>query len=105
MLHKKYRLSNFDFKKFFKKEKISNSIFKIYRLKSDNGLPKFSVQTNIKKSVERNKLRRRIYEILRKNLKKIPVFYYLILVDESAKKMKFNDLEERLLKLLIKWTS
>jgi ribonuclease P protein component len=102
MLPKKYRLSNFDFKKFLKKDKISNSIFKIYKIESEDGLPKFSVQTDAKKAVERNKIRRRIYEILRKNLSKIPIYYYLILVDKSAISLKFSDLEEKLLKLITK---
>jgi ribonuclease P protein component len=100
MLPKKYRLSNFDFKKFFKKEKISNSIFRIYRIESKDGIPKFSVQTNVKKSVERNKIRRRIYEILRKNLSKIPIYYYLIFANEKIKNLKFNEIEEKLLKLI-----
>jgi ribonuclease P protein component len=102
MLPKKYRLSNFDFKKFFKKEKISNSIFRIYRIKSEDGIPKFSVQTNVKKSVERNKIRRRIYEILRKNLSKIPIYYYLIFADGKVKDLKFKDLENMLMKLITK---
>lgn len=105
MLAKNFRFKNFDFKLFFNNQNqiIKNDFFLIYKINNFNKQKKFSVLVKnklYKKSVERNKIKRRIYEIIRKNLDKIDYGYYLIIL--LKKNSKYQILEEKLLKLLIK---
>jgi ribonuclease P protein component len=102
MLSKKYRFKNFDFRKFQKSFKISDDIFILMKINPENNTKKFSVvvdKKNIKKAVIRNKIKRKICEIIRLNLDKIPIGYYLIKVREDISKEKFKDLENKLINL------
>jgi ribonuclease P protein component len=102
MLSKKYRFKNFDFGKFQKSFKISDDIFILMKIDPENNTKKFSVvvdKKNIKKAVIRNKIKRKIYEIIRLNLDKIPIGYYLIKIKEDISKEKFKDLENKLMNL------
>ncbi len=103
MLAKKYRFKNFDFEKFRNSKKIQNSLFLIRKIDSENEEKKFAVTTNnkeFKKAVLRNKIRRKIFEIIRLNLEKIHPGYYLINVrNKEALKMNFKEIEKILLQL------
>ena len=103
MLPKYLKLKKFDFEYLFKVgEKFSNKYFFIIKVK--NPETKFSVipsSKEFKKAVERNKIKRRIYEIIRLNLKKIPEGIYIILPKKNAFGVEFKELEKNLLELLI----
>lgn len=100
MLAKKYRFKNFNFKLFFKGEKRISDYFLVYKLKNNNNQKKFAVvvKNNLtKKVVEKNKIKRQIYEIIRTNLTKIKTGYYLII---PLKKLKYHNFKEELLKII-----
>jgi ribonuclease P protein component len=102
MLSKKYRFKNFDFRIFQRPFKISDNIFILMKINPENNIKKFSVvvdKKNIKKAIIRNKIKRKIYEIIRLNLNKIPTGYYLIKVKEDISKEKFKDIENKLINL------
>lgn len=103
MLPKKYRFYNFDFKKFLDGNKRANEYFKIYKLDSENNISKFSVKVNCSKAIDRNKIKRRIFEIIKQNLKNINPGYYLILANCKCKNTSFKDLETKLLNILNKF--
>ncbi|GIW66173.1 MAG: hypothetical protein KatS3mg095_0071 [Candidatus Parcubacteria bacterium] len=98
MLAKQFRLKNFNFKLFSKAKKVKSKTFLVYKLDSKD--KKFCVLAKekiFKKSVERNKIRRQIYEIIRHHLNKINSGYYLIM---PLKKEKYNILKEELLRII-----
>ncbi|GIW65798.1 MAG: hypothetical protein KatS3mg094_317 [Candidatus Parcubacteria bacterium] len=101
MLAKKFRFKNFNFKNFFKSDKIKADNFLVYRL-NYNSQKKFAVWPSkkiFKKAVERNKIKRQIYEIIKNKINKIEDGYYLII---PLKKIKFDILKRELLKIFIK---
>jgi len=105
MLSKKYRFKNFDFKKFQNSFKISNNFFILMKIPSEDNIPKFSVvvdKKNIKKATVRNKIKRKIYEIIRLNLEEIPLGYYLIKVKKDISKEKLEDIKSKLMCLFKK---
>ena len=56
-----------------------------------------------KKAVDRNKIRRRIYEIVRLNYNKIkPNFDFMIFVSRGILKMKYQEIEQEILSLFKK---
>lgn len=104
MLKKKFRFRNLNFEKHFKNaKKFDNQFFTI--LVSDNSLayPRFCVAPNKKiyrKAVDRNKIRRRIYEIIRINFDKFKPKDYFIMVKKDFSKVKSKQLEEIIFELL-----
>jgi len=104
MLAKKYRFKNFNFQKLINQgQKAKNRYFLIYYLKNENQ-KKFAVLVKkdySKKAVIRNKIKRRIFEILRNNLNKINNGYYLIIVFKECQFLKFTELQNELLKILL----
>ncbi|MCS7183857.1 MAG: ribonuclease P protein component [Patescibacteria group bacterium] len=98
MLKKKFRLTDFDFKNFFKGQRKRNNLFLVYKLRANSKKFAILVQKKIiKKAVERNKIRRQIYDIIRKNLANLENGYYLII---PQKKESYQNLKNELLKLL-----
>ncbi len=105
MLKKAFRLSRSqDFKKVltFGKAAYSSDLTLKY-LKNFLKKPRFGiiVSTKVNKStVARNKLKRRLREILRKMLfSSLPEFDFVIIPKKSAQKKKFLELEEQSQKL------
>lgn len=103
MLPKYLKLKKIDFEYFFKVgEKISNKYFLVIKVKNEE--KKFSVipsSKEFKKAVERNRVKRRVYSIIRLNLEKIPQGLYIILPKKTAFNIEFKELEKNLLELLI----
>ncbi len=107
MLGKKFKLKKINFEEIFKiGEKYKSDFFTIIKIK--NKERKFAVLPNkkeFKKAVERNKIKRRIYEIIRLNFEKIPKGSFIIFPKKNCLKLKFKELEEELAKLIINKTS
>ena len=103
MLPKNLKLKKFDFEQFFKiGEKLRNEYFLLIKIKSHE--KKFSVipsSKEFKKAVERNRVKRRIYEIIRLNIDKIPKGLYLILPNKKTLNISFEELAKNILELLI----
>jgi len=110
MLKKIFRLKGEVLKKFFigKNESLKDENFLIIFKENNLNYPRFSVKFNIKvfkKAVKRNKLKRRIYEIIRKNWGKIVDKKFDIVIfplKEELIKEKISFLESELLNLLTK---
>lgn len=107
-LTRKNRLSDkSEFREIFKEGGIINSrSFRIKFLPNQFNLSKFGVvisSKTLKKAVLRNKLRRRISEIIRLNISKIKAGYNIIVfVQSKALNQKIADLKEELFKDLSK---
>lgn len=104
MLNKKFKLKKINFEKIFKiAKKYKNDTFVI--LKIDNKKEKkfgvFLSTKEFKKAVIRNKIKRLIYEIIRRNLSKIPRGLFIIFPKQNCLKLKFNELEEKILDIFI----
>ncbi|MEK7537047.1 MAG: ribonuclease P protein component [Patescibacteria group bacterium] len=107
-LPSKYRFSNSNqIKEVFKKGKSFNSgFFKIKFIPAAPGLKKFAFIIGLKvskKAVVRNKIKRRISEIIRLNLLKIkPGYFIIVIVKPQAANEEPRNLEEALINSLIK---
>jgi ribonuclease P protein component len=110
MLKKIYRLKGEDLKVFFmqKNKTLKNKNFLIIFRENNLDFPRFSIKFNtkiFKKAVKRNKLKRRIYEIIRKNWGKIVDKKFDIVIfplKEELINEKFDLLESEVLSLLNK---
>lgn len=110
MLKKIYRLKGEDLKVFFmqKNKILKNKKFLIIFKENNLDFPRFSIKFNtkiFKKAVKRNKLKRRIYEIIRKNWGKIVDKKFDIVIfplKEELTNEKFDLLESEVLSLLNK---
>lgn len=103
MLKKKYKLKKINFEEIFKiGKRFKNNFFLVVKI--DDKEKKFTVLPNkkdFKKAIERNKIKRRIYEIIRLNFDKIPPGNFLIFPKKNCLKLNFKELEKKLIKLLI----
>jgi len=103
MLPKKYKLKKIDFENIFKvAKKFNNEYFVV--LKANKLEKKFGVFPSLKefkKAVERNKIKRRIFEIIRLNFDKIPLGWFLIFPKKNCLKLNFEELKKKLLEIII----
>ncbi|GBD34549.1 Ribonuclease P protein component [bacterium HR35] len=110
MLKKIFRLKGDDLKNFFieKRKSLKSENFLIFYRPNNLSYPRFSVKPEIKifkKAVIRNKLKRKIYEIIRKNWGKLVEKKYdfvILLIKRELVEKKIKELEQELLKLLQK---
>jgi ribonuclease P protein component len=104
MLPKKYRFQSFNFAKFFKSaNKKENEFFKVWQAGTNFTYPRLAVSISVKickKAVDRNKIRRRIFNVLRINLHNIRAADYVIVPKSSAFYINQNDLSQKILDLL-----
>lgn len=96
-----------DFDFIFKKGKsFSTPILRLSYLKNNLGQSHFAVVVSTKiskKATQRNKIKRRLYSLIRTNLNQIKSGYNLIfIVKPEILKKKFSDLEKFFLKTLDK---
>ncbi len=84
-------------------KKVESKFFSLYYLPSENFKAAVSTKKHIKKSVRRNRNRRRVKELLRtkKFLWEKPCRVFVI-VKEDVSEVKFKELEENFVKLLEK---
>lgn len=107
-LPSKYRLSNSDeIKEVFRAGKSFNSgLFQIRFIPTASNLKKFAFIAGLKvskKAVIRNKIKRRVSEIIRLNLPKIKSGYlFIVIVKPRAANEEPGSLEESLMNTLIK---
>lgn len=107
-LFKKYRLSKKkDFETIFKKgKKVYGRYMTLFFLKNNLGLNRFGIIISnkvSKKAVERNKIRRRILEALRKNLDLLKNGFDIVIVaKDSIQDRNYQLIKDEILKLLTK---
>jgi ribonuclease P protein component len=104
---KKYRITKRLFKGIFDRGRNFSSNFISLKFISDsttNSLFAFVVSAKVaKRSVERNKLKRRLRHIIKKTMQKIkPGLAVIIFAKKGAEKMSFLELEKELIKLFKK---
>lgn len=108
MLPREYKLKKeSDFKKVFKQGKYCQQQFvKIKILKNDLAINRFGFLVGLKiskKAVQRNKIKRRLEEIIRLNLSKMKSgFDVIISVDPEIKEENYQAIEENLIGLFKK---
>lgn len=110
MLSKKYKIKKTAFFEIISKGKLFHSphfTLRVLRAKKeehDNPLFSFIVSSKVARSaVDRNKLKRRGYAIVRKNLKKIqPQQLYAFFLKKGAVQLSFNNMEKEIIFLLKK---
>lgn len=110
MLKKIFRLRGEDLKDFFREKRnvLRSKNFLIFYKKNQLKHPRFSIkfETKIfKKAVQRNRLKRRLYEIIRKNWGKFVKKNYDIVIFPLKNELveeKFKILEKNLLELIDK---
>ena len=105
MLAKLNRLNKPQFAWLHRKgKKFGGSHFFIRYHKNNKPFSRFSVVVGIKifkKAVQRNRMRRRIYEIIRLNLNELPIPYDIAIIARSiASKLKFEDMKRIILQSL-----
>jgi len=105
MLSKNLRFKNFNFELFFKEgTKLKNNYFLIYKIKNNEKRFCVSVPEKVSKlAVCRNRIKRKIYEVIRLNIEKISPGYYLIIVLSNIKNFKLKEIEDKLIYLLNKF--
>jgi len=103
MIKKELKLKKINFDEFLKfSKKIKSKNFTIFKKDADD--KKFAViisSKKIKKAVDRNRIKRRIYEIIRLNIDIIPLGHFIIFPEPSCLKLDFKKLEEELIKNII----
>jgi len=108
MLKKTFRLKGEEVKKIFKSKPLffQSKYFNIFYLSNNLKFSRFSVK-HLNKifplATERNRLKRRIYEILRKNFNLFnhqPKDVIIIVKAREVLNFSFKDLEEEILKIL-----
>jgi len=108
MLSKKYKLKkDNDFKRVFKEGKYYQEDFiKIRVLKNNLEMSRFGFIIGLKiskKSTQRNKIKRKLEEIIRLNLKQIkPSFDIVVLVSPRIIEKKYQEMEKTLINLFKK---
>lgn len=108
MIAKKFRFGKkADFDKVFNSQnKFYSNNFVLRYCKTKNLNNRFSIVVSkkiSKKAVVRNKIRRRIYEVLRLNLEKMNIPYDIILlVKRGVVDMEYPDIEKEILYILKK---
>jgi len=108
MLLKKYKLKkDNDFKRVFQNGRYKQKDFiKIKFLKNDLEISRFSFIVGLKiskKAVQRNKIKRRLEEIIRLNFKQIILgFDIIVFIDKEIIEKKYIEIEENLIYLLKK---
>lgn len=108
MIAKKFRLhKKTDFDKILKSpyKFYSNSfVLRFTKTKKENNCFAIVVSTKIsKKAVQRNKIRRRVYEIIRLNLEQIKKSYNLVFfVKKGVLELEYQEIEKEILYLLNK---
>lgn len=106
MLAKKYRLKKeTKIKKVLKKGRFfKNKYLRLKLLKNDIKYSRFATPVGLKvskKAVTRNKIKRRIQEVLRLNWDKIkPGYDILVMVNPSIKDKEYQQIKQTLLNLL-----
>jgi len=106
MLLRKYKLKkDNDFKKVFKNGRYrQNGFVKIKFLKNNLDISRFSFIVGLKiskKAVQRNKIKRRLEEIIQLNFKQIITgFDIIVLVDKEIIEKEYTRIEENLVYLL-----
>ena len=96
--------NNKEFQKLIKKKRISNNYITIYFGKLDNKDNKklnisFSVKKKIGNAVKRNKIKRRLRNIMNDATKKIPInfdYSYLVISKPSMLNTEFKNIKETL---------
>jgi ribonuclease P protein component len=103
MLKKSFRLKTKDIKNFFSKKykKIFTDTLIVYFQENNLNHPRFAVSPKkeiFKKAVKRNKIKRKIYNILREILKtkKIKNYDFFIIIQKEE---NFSNLKELLIKI------
>jgi len=108
MLPRKYKLKkDNDFKKVFKQGKnYQQEFIKIRVLKNNSAYSRFGLIIGLKiskKAVERNRIKRRLEEIVRLKLKQIkPGFDIVVLVNPEIIERNYQEIEKTLISLLKK---
>lgn len=108
MIAKKFRFGKrADFDKIFRspnKFYSNNLVLKFYKTENLNNRFAIVVSKKIsKKAVERNKIRRRIYEVLRLNLDKIKTPYDIVfLVKKGVISLEYCEIESEIMYILKK---
>jgi ribonuclease P protein component len=104
MLKKNMRIRKINLNEVFNfAEKYKNENFTILRLSNKNE-KKFGVFLNtkdFKKAVIRNRIKRLIYEIIRRNIEKIPEGLFIIFPKQNCLKLNFKQLEKSILDIFI----
>ncbi len=108
MLKKKYRLKGDDIKKMFegKFKTFKDEYFKVFYRDNNLNFSRFSIKPQnkiFKKAVERNKVKRRIYNILReeKIFERIKGKDFLIFLQKKeVLDMNYEEMKEKILKIL-----
>lgn len=109
MLPRKYKLKrDNDFKKVFKEGKYQQKDFiKIRFLKNNLDISRFAFMVGLKvskKAIQRNKIRRRLEEIIQKRINQIkPGFDLVVMVSPIILEKKYQEIEEALASLLEKF--
>lgn len=100
---------NYDFRVVYNRGRaFSNNLFVIHVFKNRRNCNEFnrlgiSISKKVGKSVTRNKIRRRVYEIYRLNLDKLKKGYDIVFVARSNSKDKnYSDIEKSVCNLLRK---
>lgn len=106
-MKKKNRLrKNKDFKEvYYKGKSVANSYLILYYLKNDKDITRVGISVSKKfgKSVERNKLKRRIREAARYSLDRVKKGYDIVIIPRKmAKGIGFNKIKGSLYHLFIK---
>ncbi|MDD3284886.1 MAG: ribonuclease P protein component [Patescibacteria group bacterium] len=108
MIAKKFRFGKkADFDRVFNSQNkfySNNFVLRFYKTKNLNNRFSIVVSKKIsKKAVVRNKIRRRVYEILRFNLEKMKISYDIIfLVKKGVVDMEYFDIEKEIFYILKK---
>ncbi|HKL17073.1 MAG TPA: ribonuclease P protein component [Patescibacteria group bacterium] len=108
MLSKKHRLiKNKDFRVLAKQgNSITNSYLVLKWRKNDLGYSRFGIVVSLKidkRAARRNRIKRKIREIIRKHLANIKEGYdYLLISRQGIKSKDFNEIEISILRLLKK---
>jgi ribonuclease P protein component len=107
MIPKTSRISREDFEKVMKKGGFLNSSFFTFRfLENPLKSTHFSVVVSkkiAKTAVSRNKIRRRVYSIIKKHTKELKKPYFItFFAKKGVETAKFNEVEQDILKILEK---
>lgn len=100
--HGKERLGRAEFKKVFSEGKrCSNGILTVYFLKHETRKAGFVVRRAVRPVVRRNRLKRLLREIYRRNKANVPEdLAVVVIAGEKASGLSFGELEKSFLKLL-----